>query len=466
MMHKFPDDFFWGISTSSFQVEGAWNEDEKGESIWDRYCLMPGNVRGGDTSAVACDYYHRFRDDLKIVADMGVDVYRFSISWPRVLPSGTGEINRKGVDFYRAVIDTLQKNNIKPMIILYMWDLPQALQDRGGWLNPAISDWFADYADAMFREFGEDVVKWITVNEPHVVSHVGHAIGRHAPGIRDFQASLDVAHNLLLAHGKAVRRYRDMKLNGEIGIGLNLNTGLAASNTADDRQAAERINDAEGSWFFSPVFRGGYPPSAVKWFEDHGLRVNEDADDFETMRAPVDFVALNYYKVRYIANDPTRWPLEARELEIRGPGQFDDAGVNQKYPEGMYDYIMWAHNKWKVPKILVGENGCPVADFIAVDGAVHDHARIDYLYRHIEQVHRAIADGAPVEGYLLWSLLDNFELSFGYSHRFGAVYVDFETQKRVRKDSSHWYSRVTRNNALPAYEVFAATDRGSKERNQ
>ncbi len=455
-MRKFPDDFFWGVSTSSFQVEGAWDEDGKGESIWDRYCMMPGNIRGGDTSRVACDYYHRFRDDLKIVADLGVDVYRFSISWPRVMPDGTGRINPKGVEFYRSVIETLKQHGIKPMVILYMWDLPQALQDRGGWMNPEISDWFADYAEAMYSEFGEDVVKWITVNEPHVVSHVAHAIGRHAPGIQDFQASLDVAHNLLLAHGKAVGRYRAKQLNGEVGIGLNLNTGRPASDSEADVRAAERINEVEGSWFFSPIFRGEYPAEAVRWFRDRGLRVNDSAEDMKIIHTPVDFVALNYYKVRYIADDPGQWPLEACELKIFGPGQFDDAGVNQKYPEGMYDYIMWAHRKWNVPKILVGENGCPVADFVSVDGGVHDQARIDYLYRHIEQVHRAVSEGAPVEGYLLWSLLDNFELSFGYSHRFGIVYVDFDTLERVRKDSSYWYAGVIEANALPAYESTEA----------
>ncbi|MDF2927014.1 MAG: beta-galactosidase [Paenibacillaceae bacterium] len=451
---SFPEGFMWGTATSSFQVEGAWNEGGKSESIWDRFCSIPGRILNRDTPAVSCDYYHSYEKDINLLEQIGVNTYRFSISWPRVMPEGTGALNPEGIQFYKNVIQYVKSKGIQPVIMLYMWDLPQKLQNIGGWVNPQISDYFADYAGAMFREFGSDVSIWMTVNEPHIISHLGHARGVFAPGLRDFKASLEVSHQLLLAHGKAVRRFRELEVVGEIGIGLNFDMALAASGKPEDAEAADRWNEFQRSWYFDPLLKGHYPEKLIVWFEQRGLMPEILQGDMDVIQTPFDFISLNYYKMIFIRHNGNNWPLETEEVDVKGLIPFDGIGSGQAYPQGLYDYIMWVHNKYGPIKLLIGENGIPVNDVVCYDGGVHDQSRIDYLYRHLEMVHKAIQDGANVRGYMVWSLLDNFELTFGYFLRFGLVFVDLETQKRTFKDSAYWYGEVVSQNGLSPYRPW------------
>ena len=444
----FSKDFIWGSATSSFQVEGAYDEDGKGESIWDRFSSIPGRIWGRETPEQSCDYYHMYEQDIKNLKKIGVKAYRFSIAWPRIFPKGYGRINRAGVDFYKRIVDLLIENGIKPVVMLYMWDLPQELQDIGGWANREVTGYFEQYARLMFKELGGKVDMWLTVNEPWVASFLGYATGIHAPGIQDFKMAVQVSHNILLAHGRAVNAFRDMGIKGEIGIGLNLDMALPATDSPEDIEAAKRSNDFEGRWFFDSVLKGHYPDSMVKWFSDRGLMHKIHDGDMETISTGLDFVALNYYKVIYKKHDKEIWPMEIAQVKKKGPGEFDDMGFNQIYPKGIYDYIMMMHNDYGPIKLFIGENGIPTHDIVNINGEVEDNNRIDYLYRHISYVHKAIGDGANVGGYFLWSLLDNFELSFGYAFRFGLTYVDFPTKQRILKKSAYWYKQVIENNGL------------------
>jgi beta-glucosidase len=444
MSLKFPEGFLWGVASSAYQVEGAYNEDGKGESIWDRFTHIPG--RTIDTGDVSCDHYHHYKEDIKILKYLGVKTYRFSISWPRVFPNGYGEVNLKGIEFYKNLVKLLVENDIKPSVTLYHWDLPQKLQDIGGWANPLVVDYFEQYARYMFSELGEFVPVWITHNEPYVVAFLGYAQGKFAPGIRDYNQALLVSHNILLSHGKAVRAYREMGYKGEIGITLDIFPPKPASDSEADRLAARRETAAHLSWFADPVLKGCYPEDLIKWYREKGVRLPDyTEEDMNIISTAVDFLGINYYAGSVVENAPgENWPLDSRWANS------DVTKTSKTYrmhAENLYDHLMYLHETYNGIKIIITENGFGGLDFIDRNGEVNDQARIDYLYRHFAEAHRAISNGVNLAGYFIWSFLDSYEWN-AYNHRMGLVYVDYDTQKRTIKRSGHWYKEVIENNTL------------------
>jgi len=438
----FPENFLWGAATAAYQIEGAYNEDGKGENIWDRFSHIPGNVWNNENGDVACDHYHRYEEDIKLLKELGVDTYRFSISWARIFPEGKGTPNQRGIGFYKRLCEKLLENGIMPAVTLYHWDLPQKLQDKGGWANRETVEHFEQYARYVFKELGDKVPVWITHNEPWVVSFTGHWEGRHAPGIRDFSTALQVSHHLLLSHGKAVKAYREMGFGGKIGITLNMNPVYAASYRLEDMEAAKRFNAFHNRWFADPIFKGEYPEELIKWYEGKVKIPDIMPDDLKTISQPIDFLGINNYFSSFIKYDAKSWPLEALSVDTGKDKTEMGWEIN---PEGIYDLLMYLHKEYKGIKILITENGAAFNDIVNREGKVEDDNRLDYLYRHLKQVHRAISDGVNVEGYYVWSLMDNFEWARGYSKRFGLIYVDYKTQRRIFKKSALWYKDVIKN---------------------
>lgn len=443
MVHKFPDDFVWGTATAAYQIEGAANEDGRGESIWDRFSHIPGNVWNNQNGDVACDHYHRYKEDVQILKEMGVKGYRFSISWPRVIPDGTGKINQKGVDFYNNLIDELLRQGIQPFVTLYHWDLPQALQDRGGWTNRDTTDYFAEYAQQMFKQYGDRVKHWITHNEPWCTSFLGHAIGVHAPGLKDFSAALLAAHNVLLSHGKAVEVFRQMGLDGKIGITLNLTPSYPASNSADDLQAATISDGFSNRWFLDPVFKGQYPDDMVKVFGTFAKIPEIQESDMKLISSNIDFLGINYYSRSLVKHNPdAQFGVETLKPE----GQYTDMDW-EVYPQGLYDLLLRIKKDYGDIDLYITENGAAFKDVVEND-QIDDIDRLNYLKKHFEKAAEAIRDGVKLKGYFVWSLMDNFEWAFGYSKRFGLIYVDYETQRRLWKKSALWYKDVIANNSV------------------
>lgn len=443
MVHKFPDDFVWGTATAAYQIEGAANEDGRGESIWDRFSHIPGNVWNNQNGDVACDHYHRYKEDVQILKEMGVKGYRFSISWPRVIPDGTGKINQKGIDFYNNLIDELLRQGIQPFVTLYHWDLPQALQDRGGWTNRDTTDYFAEYAQQMFKQYGDRVKHWITHNEPWCTSFLGHAIGVHAPGLKDFSAALLAAHNVLLSHGKAVEVFRQMGLDGKIGITLNLTPSYPASNSADDLQAATISDGFSNRWFLDPVFKGQYPDDMVKVFGTFAKIPEIQEGDMKLISSNIDFLGINYYSRSLVKHNPdAQFGVETLKPE----GQYTDMDW-EVYPQGLYDLLLRIKKDYGDIDLYITENGAAFKDVVEND-QIDDIDRLNYLKKHFEKAAEAIRDGVKLKGYFVWSLMDNFEWAFGYSKRFGLIYVDYETQRRLWKKSALWYKDVIANNSV------------------
>jgi beta-glucosidase len=441
-MYKFPDNFLWGVASAAYQIEGAWNEDGKGESIWDRFCHIPGRV--AVTGDVTCDHYHRYEEDVKLLKELGVKTYRFSISWPRIFPEGSGTPNEKGINYYKKLVQLLIENDIKPVVTLYHWDLPQKLQDIGGWANKEVADHFESYARYMFKELGEYVQCWTTHNEPWVVAFMGYAEGKFAPGIRDYSTAILATHNLLLSHGKAVRAYREMGFKGEIGITLDLQMSYPATNLAEDILASERNNKSHLHWFADPILKGAYPEDIVNWYRDKGVVLpNFTKEDMEFISQPVDFLGLNYYYTSMINNNPKcDWPLELGYVETDQQKYKRGWGNSQ----GLYDLLKRIHRDYDGIKIMITENGFPHDDIINLRGKVNDEGRIEYIHKHLEACYRAIQEGVNLCGYHIWSFLDDFE--WGKYGRMGVVYVDFETQERIIKESGYWYRRVIENNGI------------------
>ena len=438
--YQFKEDFLWGASAAAFQIEGAWNEDGKGESIWDRYCHHPGNVANGDTGDVACDHYHRYREDIALMKELGIQVQRLSISWPRIFPRGTGEINQKGLAFYQSVIDCMLENGIQPCVVLYHWDLPQKLQDTGGWANRETASLFAEYAGAMFEALGNRVRYWATILEPQVVAYNGNWMGNMAPGIRDFSTALQVTHNLLQGHGMAVKRFREMGMTGEIGIINYFPTAYPATEAEEDRRAAVRHDGVWTRWFLDPVLKGRYPEDMRQWYEAKGVVLPEICPgDMEIISQKIDFLGVNYYYSDFVKAGTDIWPTMA-SLVKPPVEQFTQMGW-PVCPNGFYDALMRVQRDYGI-KMIVTENGGAFHDVVNWKGEVDDDARVNYLHDHLIQLHRAIQDGADVRGYLVWSIMDNFEWAFGYEKRFGIVYIDYLTQKRTVKKSGRWYSEV------------------------
>jgi beta-glucosidase len=432
----FPPGFLFGVATAAIQIEGA--ADKRGASIWDTFARVPGAVVNGDTLDTACDHYHRWEEDLDLMASLRVNAYRFSISWPRVLPEGNGAPNRAGIDFYKRLVDGLHERGIEPVATLYHWDLPQALQDEGGWAARDSAGWFAEYASLMFDELGDGVTRWITHNEPFVTAFLGHAYGTKAPGRRNWREALHVAHHVLLSHGLAVRAFRAVgPSDGSIGISLDFWPAVPLTDSPADLEAVQRWDAFRNRWFLDPVLCGEYPTDLVHWLESTlGPLELGPASDLGIVSEPIDFLGVNYYSRAVIGDDPGDRPLGVRHAAPRPPLTGMGWAVA---PDALYDLLMRLKRDYGDVPILITENGSAYADPVPSDGVVPDPERVAYIRDHLRAVSRASADGVDVHGYFAWSLLDNFEWEHGYSKRFGIVYVDYATQRRIPKQSAHWY---------------------------
>ena len=438
---QFPHRFLWGAATSAYQVEGSPLADGAGASIWHRFAHTPGALQGGATGDIASDHYRRWKDDVKLMRELGLKAYRFSIAWARVLPEGRGKVNRAGLDFYERLVDTLLDSGIEPLATLYHWDLPAALDDRGGWLNPDIAPWFADYATALYRALDGRVKRWATLNEPWVVAECGYRNGSHAPGHRTAAEVPIVSHNLLRAHGMGVQAYR-AEGRWDIGLVVNLEPKYAASDSAQDRAAAWRADAYTNRQYLDPVFLGAYPEELGEIFAEAWPQWPDE--DLKLIRQPIDFLGVNYYSRGVVRHD-AQAPL-LRAAAVRQPA-LHTAMDWEVFPQGLGDTLAWVRERYGNPPLLITENGAAFDDPITVEGdTLDDPLRVDYLRQHLRTVHAAIAQGCDVRGYMAWSLLDNFEWAHGYSKRFGLVHVDFATQKRTFKASARAYADIIASN--------------------
>ncbi len=432
-LSAFPPDFVWGAATASYQIEGAATEDGRGESVWDRFCATPGKVRNADTGAVACDFYHRYRDDIGLMRELGIDAFRFSIAWPRVIPSGRGAVNTKGLDFYDRLVDELLGNGITPFVTLFHWDTPQPIEDEGGWPARGTVDAFTEYVRVVAERLGDRVGHWITHNEPWVVSWVGHGWGHHAPGRTSDRDALATAHHLLLSHGHAVEVLRELSPNSNVGITLNLDYVYAAGDDAEDAAAAAWVDGFHNRWFLDPIFRGAYPPDMLEAWRDDLPDIREG--DLETIAAPIDFLGVNNYTSPLVAADDDGG---RSRIVRRADVDHTDMGW-EVVPDGLRDLLVRLHRDYAPKGIYVTENGAAFPDVRGHDGSIGDPERQSYLQSYIGAAAEAAASGVPLRGYFAWSLLDNFEWAWGYWKRFGLVYVDYATLERVPKGSFYWY---------------------------
>jgi len=443
---RFPKGFLWGVAASAYQIEGAFKEDGKGESIWDRFTRWEAHILNGDNGDVACDHYHRYREDVALIRSLGIPTYGFSVAWTRILPKGRGALNHKGLDFYSRLVDELLKQGIQPKCTLFHWDLPQVLQDLGGWPSRNTADYFADYARILFDHLGDRVRLWATHNEPWVSAFLGHAQGLHAPGLCDYSQAYQAAHHLLLSHGKAVQVFRQGGYAGKIGFILNLNGLLPASDRDEDVAATQRVHDETHALFLEPVFKGTYPQALFDYIGPHQPKVL--ADDLDIIHQPIDFLGLNYYNTDLVSFDLFGGLNKARLMpySAEGWGRTEmDWGI---HPLGLKDELLHVKDTYGNPYLYVTENGCALPDSPNDDGFVDDGDRIRYLQAHLQALHQAIAEGANVHGYFIWTIFDNFEWERGYSKRFGLVRVDHQSQRRIPKQSAHWYGDVIAQNAI------------------
>lgn len=432
----FGSDFLWGTSTAAYQIEGAATEDGRGPSIWDVFCQQPGNILNGDTGAVACDHYHLYRDDVALMKQLGQDVYRFSVAWPRIFPTGKGKLNSAGIDFYQRLVDEVVANEIEPWLCFYHWDLPQALQELGGWTNRDTVGWYTDYAIAVADKLGDRVGHFVMLNEPMVCSYLGHFLGRHAPGMKSKEAFLAATHHLNLAAGQGLTALRTQ--GGDWQLGTVVNMGLAPQIDGADPEAA-KLHDEILFWpFLDPLLLGRYPESLDPLIA-HYVR----AGDFQLIQHPVDFIGINYYFPERVTKDskapfgfrevppPDKVPKTAMGWEIR-PASFTDTlvAIKNRYP--------------KPPPIYISENGAAFVDTVESDGSINDRERTEYIQEHLAAVADARQAGVDIRGYFVWSLLDNFEWAYGYDRRFGLVHVDYATRRRTPKASFRWYQQFTR----------------------
>ncbi len=440
----FPTGFVWGAATAAYQIEGGAREEGRGPSIWDTFSHTPGAIASGDTGDVACDHFHRFRDDIALMRELGLNAYRFSIAWPRVFPAGGGRPNRAGLDFYKRLIDELRQSGIEPWATLYHWDLPQALQDRGGWAERDTAARFGEYAHAIAVALGAEVHHWITINEPWVAAFLGHLTGDHAPGRRDLPTALAAAHHLLLAHAEGLAALRsEMRPGDQAGIALNLAPVEPAGDDQADLEAATLFDGYLNRWFLDPLFRGRYPADLVRHYDESMPAVA--AEDLARISAPIDVLGVNYYFRAIVRHDPAATPVPASPFVT--PGRPATAMGWEVYPPGLRQVLLRVHADYAPAALTVTENGAAYDDRL-IDGEVDDPEREAYLHEHLLEAKRAIDEGVPLQGYFAWSLLDNFEWSLGYSKRFGLVYVDYSTQERTIKRSGRWYAGVTRENGV------------------
>jgi beta-glucosidase len=451
---RFPDDFLWGTATASYQIEGAVGEGGRGASIWDTFSHTPGKVYRGDTGDIACDHYHRLEEDLDLMAELGLQAYRFSVAWPRVQSSGSGTTNQEGLDFYRRLVDGLHQRDIVPMLTLYHWDLPQALEDRGGWTNREISERFAEYAGIVYEALSEEVGYWITLNEPWVASWMGYGLGVHAPGRRDSAAALAATHHLLLGHALAMERMRSAGDDNQLGVTLNLHPGHPSRDTEADREAARRADGQANRLYLDPLFRGEYPEDVFSYYGERGADLSfVQEGDLRKISAPVDFLGINYYFRNTVREAPAEEGQSVPFADLGARPVVPHAGEKTAMgwpvePEGLTEMLVRIKDEYADVPIYVTENGRAVNDYIDPEGGVDDEERIAYLDSHFRAAHEAIERGVNLLGYMVWSLLDNFEWAEGYSKRFGIVFVEYGTQRRVPKSSARWYSEVIKRNGL------------------
>ncbi len=452
----FPEGFTWGASTAAYQIEGAAGIDGKGPSVWDTFSHTPGKVHGGDTGDVACDSYHRYREDVALMASLGLNAYRFSISWPRVQPGGRGAANQRGLDYYRALLDELSEHDIAATATLYHWDLPQELQDEGGWAVRGTAERFAEYAALAAEALGDRVARWITLNEPQVVSTNGYRTGDHAPGLRDADAAAAATHHLLLGHGLATQALRDLGA-AEVGITLDMHPVRVLGSGSDQLERARLITDAAANGIYlEPVLHGRYPVHAPEAVLPPPSLVADG--DLETIKAPLDFLGVNYYSPVFLrAGDPTDLRRNEQHARCRVPGVVEYLPEDlERTPmgwlvdaSGLHQLLVDVSKQAPGLPLYVTENGRAAEDYVNPHGEVNDVERIRYLHTHLEAAARAIKDGANLAGYFVWSLMDNFEWGWGFQKRFGIVFVDFGTQRRIPKASAGFYSNVVRANAIP-----------------
>lgn len=448
-VRQFPPGFLWGAATAAYQIEGAWNEDGKGESVWDRFSHTPGTIEAGHTGDVACDHYHRMPQDVALMKSLGLKGYRFSISWPRVIPAGRGAANPKGLDFYDRLVDELLAAGIFPNVTLNHWDLPQALQDEGGWANRDIAGWFADYAKLMFDHLGDRVTMWATHNEPFVVSMMGYGSGRFAPGIADLTQAYRAVHHLNLAHGRAVQAFRSGGYEGRIGIVLDLHNYEPASPNPTDVAACQRAVEAAQGVFIDPIFKGHYPSALFEWLKPVAPPI--EPGDMEVISQPIDFLGMNHYftfLVSYSKDGPTN-SQQVFKMANGWTSSQTGWGVN---PAGLTAVLARIRNEYGNPPLYISENGTATADGVGPDGKVHDDFRTRYLREHLLALHDAMQAGSNIKGYFVWSLMDNFEWASGYRPRFGLVHVDYETLQRTPKQSAYWYKEVIEKNQVSEQE--------------
>ncbi|WP_377271275.1 GH1 family beta-glucosidase [Peterkaempfera sp. SMS 1(5)a] len=472
---RFPPGFTWGAATAAYQIEGAAAEDGRTPSIWDTFSHTPGKVRNGDNGDIAADHYHRFRDDVALMADLGLNAYRFSVSWPRVQPTGRGPAVERGLDFYRALADELLEKGITPVATLYHWDLPQDLEDAGGWPNRDTAERFADYAAIVAEALGDRIKIWTTFNEPWCSAFLGYGSGVHAPGRTEPDAALKAAHHLNLAHGRAIGVLRSsLPATAQTSITLNLHQVRALTDSPGDLDAARRIDAVGNRVFTGPLLKGAYPADLM---EDTAHLVNWDSlvrpGDLAEISRPIDLLGINYYTPTLVSapdgsvaageasrndahgkSDHSPWPGSEQVVFHLPPGETTAMGWAID-DSGLYDLLRDVSRENPNLPLMVTENGAAFDDYVDPEGNVNDPERIAYVHAHLSAVHRAIADGSDIRGYFLWSLMDNFEWAYGYGRRFGAVYVDYATQRRIPKASARWYADVIRRHGLPPVDGLA-----------
>ncbi len=462
---QFPRGFVLGSATAAYQVEGAAHEGGRGASIWDTFSHTAGKVVNGDTGDVACDHYHRLEEDLDLMASIGLDAYRFSIAWPRIQPTGVGPANQRGIDFYNRLIDGLRSRNIRPIATLYHWDLPQALEDQGGWTVRSTSEAFADYATIVGQAFGDRVDTWTTLNEPWCSAYLGYGQGGHAPGRTDPVAALQAVHHLNLAHGLGIQALRAAS-TGSPSYSVTLNFHVLRDGGAGGEEAMRRIDALANRAFTFPMLQGEYPKDLLAdtaGLTDWGFVKDGDLD---IICQPIDVLGVNYYSTATVrlwdktssrqaadghkASPGSAWPGSDDIVEfVEQPGPYTAMGWNIA-PDGLEELLLSLHEQFPAQPLMITENGAAFDDVVLPDGSIHDAQRVDYLRRHFTAAHRALKAGVDLRGYFVWSLLDNFEWAYGYAKRFGIVRVDFETLERTAKRSAHWYKELIKTRELPA----------------
>jgi beta-glucosidase len=466
---NFPKGFLWGAATAAYQIEGGYNEDGRGFSNWDVYNRVPGNVFHGDTGDVAADHYHHWKEDVALMKEIGLPAYRFSFAWPRIIPAGKGPVNQKGLDFYDRLVDELLKANIKPFSTVYHWDHPAVLDEIGGWTNREMASYFADYASLLVEHFSDRITNWITINEPFVVATVGYHMGAVAPGMKDIKATAAATHHLLLGHGLAVKAMRQVaKQPLQIGITLNLSNVEPASDSREDLDAAKYRDAHLNRVFLDPLYFGKYPAEMT---QNLGFVFPDGFEkDFDIIREPTDFLGINNYTrdmVKAKSTDSLNVKKETLDavksspsdvtfpFTVVQPGGSTYSTMWEMYPKGLYDLLTRLKRDYPVKALYITENGTAVTDGIDADNRVRDPRRIQYLQDYITHMHQAIQEGVPVKGYFVWSLMDNYEWSHGYSRRFGIIFIDYENgQRRVIKDSAHWYSQIIRHNGFDSKTYY------------